>query len=211
MSQREEANASVSAETEPSTSPAEEPTPESEADQPDAAMDPLETPAPQTPFLDDAKVEKRPLGAFADESQELSDGSGGDTPATESPAPAEAMTPSLPPELDSHLVALEEQREVPEEDEPATEPAPAAAEPAAAPLMNQSIPQQYTAQATAHGMDSDVQPHPVFDTHDYHQPLLPAENKPKRGKAGLIILIFAIMLVLGAGLGYLAFTYGLFS
>ena len=70
--------------------------------------------------------------------------------------------------------------------------------------MAQSIPQQYHTPTEK----PDTEAHPVFDTKEYHQPLLPAHGK-KKSKSWLVVLIIVALLVVGAGLGYVAFMAGL--
>jgi hypothetical protein len=163
----------------------------------------------QTPFVTDAKVDKRPLGAFgAAESSTPAE----ETPAAESGPVAtdiDAQKPpeTTPPELQPDVVAVEaaadrefagegpiEQRGDDKQETPAQEKSG----------LSQSIPQQYKTPTEA----PDQTPHPVFDTQEYHQPLLPATSQ-KKGRSWLVVLIIVLLLAVGAGLGYFAFVAGL--
>lgn len=178
----------------------------------------------QTPFVTDAKVDKRPLGAFtpADEDAEA---------PVESPHAADAaqlvVSPEAPaPEFSSDINSVEaagvsqvESEDVPTREAPEpvatptveasvpVEPAPVAPEPAPSSTNDgvaQSIPQQYkTADVKK---DDDV--HSLFDTKEYHQPLLP-DGKKKSKKGVLIVVLLVVLLIIGAALGYVAYTVGI--
>lgn len=182
------------------------------------ADEPDETPAAEaeptgTPFVPDVKVDKRPLGGTAiqpsdEAASELSKLA--ETPAAV-PAPTDATMSSPVPT---------EEPKVPESTPPELQPDVVSVEAAAnrefAPDgkdietdsdtnkgMAQSIPQQYHTPSEK----PDNATHPVFDTDEYHQPLLPAHSKKKRG--WLIVVIILGLLVVGAALGYFAFMAGL--
>ena len=221
--------AAVSQESQPSTtSPDNEPIGEQ-------ASEPA-----QTPFVADAKVDKRPLGAFATQEDEMV----GQTPVELTPAPED--TPEFNPEVNSveatgvpqavdeatgltgetpkdedlstegHAEVLETQTAEPTPTSEETKPEVLAApeepkEPAkpvaaSAPIAGaQSIPQQYKT-AESHGEDDEQ--HPLFDTEEYHQPLL-TDGKKKSKKIVLIIVMLVILLILGGALGYIAYTMGI--
>ena len=221
--------AAVSQETQPSTaSPDNEPINEQ-------ASEPA-----QTPFVADAKVDKRPLGAFATQEDEMA----GQTPAELTPAPED--TPEFNPEVNSveatgvpqaedeatgltgetpkdedlstegHAEVLETQTAEPTPTSEETKPEvfaapeepkePAKPVAASAPIAGaQSIPQQYKT-AESHGEDDER--HPLFDTEEYHQPLL-TDGKKKSKKIVLIIVMLVILLILGGALGYIAYTMGI--
>ena len=160
--------------------------------------------AGETPFLPDAKVEKRPLGGPAMDMAES------ETAPSDEQLPPEA---ELPPALQSEVVAVESddlpdddeteeqkpEKEVPKEEvrvEKKEAPAPSTG-------LSQSIPQQYHSAAET----TDETPRPVFDTDQYHQPLIPAHAGKKSGPWLFIFLILALLLV-GAGLGYFAYVSG---
>lgn len=84
-----------------------------------------------SPFLDDAKVEKRPLGGFSNESpvepiksDDKGDAEGGKDGEEAQPETAPAEPIELPPELDKDLVAIESG--VAPDEAPAIEPSPTA-------------------------------------------------------------------------------------
>ena len=181
--------------------------------------------AGETPFLPDAKVEKRPLGGPAPELATV-DESAPDLATQESDEqlPPEA---DLPPALQSEVVAVEsddlpeeEETDVSDKEAEPAEPKKEAAKPveakpekvepkevkkpeASTSGLNSSIPQQYHSVAEA----ADETPRPVFDTDQYHQPLIAAHSGKKSGPWLFIFLILALLLV-GAGLGYFAYVSG---
>ncbi len=206
----------------------------SESDaEPVADIEPADEPVvaepAQMPFVADAKVDKRPLGAFAAQEDETAD------PETAAPAvngeSAEEETPEFNVDVNSVESAGLSQDEPAEEvissepagtgptsqHETAAEMVPdEAAEPAeidrptppAAPLaagQAASIPQQYKT-AEAHKPNDEA--HPLFDVEEYHQPLL-TDGKKKSKKVVLIVVLLLILLVLGAALGYIAYTVGI--
>ncbi|HEX6258163.1 MAG TPA: hypothetical protein VFZ48_01640 [Candidatus Saccharimonadales bacterium] len=169
-----------------------------------------------SPFLSDAKVEKRPLGAFAP----------GDMPVQSPDMPTQAERPvvdaqkapeALPPELGQDLVAIEA-GEIKSDDRPDTPPAyppdepvqqpsvpqvPASPEKPPTPTVRQamaatataSIPQQYKVKPAP----EDTAPRSLFDADEYRQPLQPTTKK-KRG-AGTWITVILLLLLLGAAAG----------
>lgn len=184
----------------------------------------------QTPFVPDAKVDKRPLGAFATPEE---------TAPTEIEAPTASTVPSEEaPEFNSDVNSVEsaglshdESEEVaalgdagavaaPESDEvmPVVDTPPAGSEETpAAPVAEQpvsvppaagqsaSIPQQYK---TAETPQTEESTHPLFDSEEYHQPLLP-DGKKKSKKVVLIVILLIVLLLIGGGLGYIAYTMGI--
>lgn len=155
-----------------------------------------DTPA-TTPFVTDAKVDKRPLGAFgaveaaAATTEPLE-------PVVEKPIVDEQKNPEpTPPELQPDVVSVEAaaEREFTGNDAESHEKPTA--------HLSESIPQQYKTPAHT----PDATPHPVFDTQEYHQPLLPAHGQ-RKGHGWLVVLIIVLLLVIGAALGYFAFVAG---
>jgi hypothetical protein len=196
---------------------AEEPAKPDEASAPAA-----EASAPaEAPFLPDAKVEKRPLGGFAPDEPVPEDE--GSTQDDESQLPPET---SLPAALQSDVVAVEsdalpdplqglsigdEEKDEAHDEKPAEpeeKPEPETTEPVAVPKHNegpaQSIPQQYHAEPAK----ADEDPRPVFDTDQYHQPLI-AAHAGKKNHVWVFILLVAALLAIGGTLGYFAFMSGL--
>jgi hypothetical protein len=166
----------------------------------------------ETPFLADAKVEKRPLGAFSDTSTE--DESSQTEPIVEevpAPTPAPALPPK-PPVFEPSLEISEEaligssetsdtdptkltQLETPAVLVTVSDPTPVApqyVQPSKPGVT--SITQQYTEQKAKDEEPSGA----IFDTESYHQPL----SFPHKKKAGVkIVLWVCILLILGVGLG----------
>lgn len=198
-----------------------------------------------TPFIADAKVEKRPLGSPApaaeasseDENEPaLAEPATTDESATDgsavqpeqaSPAVQEAAPAVLPEELQSDLMAIEsdqatapaEPKDEPKEEvpapvsetlpeaepetAPASEPvaaAPVAAAPAATIAVAGSIPQQYKEQPSSGDQTTGA----IYDTEAYHQPL---EHPVKKKASWLWMVWVAILLILGAGGGALAYLF----
>ena len=197
------------------------------------APTPAATAPAETPFIPDAKVEKRPLGGISPDPKVPSDETL--APMTDE-LPAETEDIQLPPETDlppalqSDVVAVEsdvvdidveaaapeavaevEKSDAPEpatKEEKSVEPA-TEVKPQESPVDTntgpaQSIPQQYRSETAT----TDETPRPVFDTEQYHQPLIPAHAGPKH-HTGLFILLILALLLVGAGLGYFAFVSGI--
>ena len=143
-----------------------------------------------TPFIDDARVEKRPLGAFGeseiastvDESagEVLDEGapSDGDTPAAGTDDLPEAHDDvqavpavSLPRELQPDIVQVEAVQD------------------------EAGLPEEMAAAG-----------HPLFDTSTYHEPVA---AKPKKTSGRVLwVLGFLLCLAIGGGAGYVMFTSG---
>ncbi len=170
-----------------------------------------------TPFVEGAQVEKRPLGAFAgNESLDDTATEPGvntettDTTVDESPAATDELSDKTIPETQTQpeLVA----------DDTAEQTMPSQAietqsinDDYSLPSMPdegvaQSIPQQYKADNSF----SNDEEHAVFDTTQYHQPLLPPA-KPSHGRKALMytLLVF-LMLAIGSAAGYAIFVLKLF-
>lgn len=161
--------------------PKPEPAPVVEESQEEAPAQPLES-----PFLSDAKVEKRPLGAFSanDEPDEL--------PLIEEPE----ETPLLDAPDEVELLEAENYTppavEVTEEKTPEPTPAPA-------PIVEEhqgptSITQQYKEQPSTADQPSGA----IYDTEAYHQPLIHA---PRKKSGALVIVWIAALILVGAGAG----------
>lgn len=176
-----------------------------------------------SPFLSDAKVEKRPLGVASDVS--VSDDEPGRAPvlgvfAEETitnadpedqlpPEPINVAQP-LPAELQGDLIAIEsDNTNFASLEEPATEAAavadtPAATtstepQPAAAPTGPTSIQQQYKESAATGDQTNGA----IYDTEAYHQPLA----HPIKKKSGWMWVIWVLLLlIVGAG-GAVALYY----
>lgn len=161
-----------------------------------------------SPFLPDAKVEKRPLGGAAitstgselmveDENAQL-------------PALPKDVEPTLPEELHGDIVSIaadnsttdpskhlthEPETEMPakKETEPAKKPAVTVTE-AITPAGPTSIPQQYKEEPSS----GDQKNGAIYDTDSYHQPL----SHPAKKKSGWgWVLWILVILIVGAGGG----------
>jgi hypothetical protein len=152
-----------------------------------------------TPFVN-AKVEKRPLGAFAGASQPeqttVEPEEPGETPkdaSKEEKSEAAAINvPAPPKELNPELVAVESS-------EPEFTPgSPEAKKTSMSDLRQMSIPPQYKS-ADAEPSKED---RPIFDTKTYHPPLQPVAKVHKGGggsRAGMLLTLILIILLVAAG------------
>ena len=177
-----------------------------------------------SPFLPDAQVEKRPLGAPAPTSS-LDDAlaalnlSGDEQPQESEAAPepveepetteASALAPETLPLAESPELEVSEERLVgareTSDTDPTTTPAPVSqTAPAVAqeptPVVQPSIQQQYTERAPAEQQTSGA----IYDTESYHQPL--AHPEKKRG-SWVVVLWIVGLIVLGGGLGAAAYFF----
>lgn len=205
-----------------------------ESSSPDTLEDSLNTPVGpwtkplESPFLADAKVEKRPLGGLAPElTQELLDApeeelklEAPDEPLLEAsyPDPIDFATQSttVPEEVEATDTVTLETAELEPTPEPVIEEAvvqevetsvaeqeptskPTETQEAEAPAGPASITQQYTEQPSANQHSGSI-----YDTENYHQPL--AHNAKKRSGAWVILWIF-LLVILGAGAGVAFYFY----
>ncbi|HKX73498.1 MAG TPA: hypothetical protein VJM32_05765 [Candidatus Saccharimonadales bacterium] len=149
-----------------------------------------------TPFVN-AKVEKRPLGAYSDAAPTPATAPQA-APAPEVPTPEERAeaasieTPAAPEELNPEIVAVES-ADVDYSQAHNEQEAPLNT------LRQMAIPQQYHAGEKK----SSKHDRPIFDTKDYHPPLQPvATAKHHTGsKAGAILTLILIILLVAAGVG----------
>ena len=180
----------------------------------DDVMPPLES-----PFIPDAKVEKRPLGAFTDEPVAPAV----DTASTETPASEPDIdlstnvedTPSnetpMPAELQNDLLSIESNEdtaEVPTPEQPKIlEPTPTLALPpqsaqsssaeAMAPI---AITQQYVEQPST----GDKPAGSIFDVDNLHKPIA----HPKKKKSGWLMIVWIVLLIIfGIGAGVAFYFY----
>lgn len=178
-----------------------------------------------SPFLADAKVEKRPLGTPAPElynpaQYDVEAVDVTNEPEADEPAPVEQVPKmELPEELQGDVMAIESSVsdatpttgdaspivETVQSQKETQEPKLAAASVAAAPSVSLatgtgSIPQQYREEPST----SDQTTGSIYDTASYHQPL----EHPAKKKAGWLWVIWVlVLLILGAGGGALAYLY----
>lgn len=167
-----------------------------------------EKPAPTSPFLPEAKVEKRPLGAFSGFS-------------AKPPEQPDTAIPADAPELKSDDELTPEPNGVFKEPDAAKAPtmhdAPKEKAPAkdehktdtAKPDMQaqamMSIPKQYHTKEKP----ADTAKRPVFDTKEYHPPLLEAAVHEHRGGSSMwskLFIALATLVLLGVA-GYFAYLY----
>lgn len=155
-----------------------------------------------SPFISGTEVEKRPLGAYTDPSSDgridssLSHDSEESTAGSEDDKEAPEASVSLPAELSSEVVSVE-----------SDDPTLGGAENDTPPTDNMSLGlQSITQQYRTEQLENDAEPHPVFDTQQYHQPLTPPE-KPRTGRKIIKYVLFVIfMLALGAAIGYIVWV-----
>lgn len=165
-----------------------------------------------SPFLPDAKVEKRPLGGFATDSSVESEAAPVNETVPEAPsapvAPTEPVV--LPEELQGDLMAIESSQAdttgpaavaasgaAPQ---PAPTPKRVDTAPRQQPAGPASIPQQYKESPNT----GDATNGAIYDTDAYHQPLQhPVQKKP----SWLWIVWIAGLLIIGAGGGAVAYLF----
>lgn len=162
-----------------------------------------DTPSPlESPFLSDAKVEKRPLGAFSNETSEppmsvtppsetakpeTFEDTADEKPGNKSDHPIGTDTP-LPAELQDNLLSIEANEDT-ESKKDETPPIPTVVTPVGA----TSIQTQYTEQPSTGDQPTGA----VFDTDAYKKPIA----RPKKKSGWLIVLWIFLLLVVGAGVG----------
>lgn len=176
-----------------------------------------------SPFLSDAKVEKRPLGAFSDDQTPAQPVQPIATPPSNVPLdrPNEAITPNdrpietdtpLPAELQDDLLSIESDSTTTQPEKPVvvnnpiiTNQSPVV-NPTVIPTTPVSMPAP-TAMPTATSITQQYKEQPstgeqkngaIYDTNAYNKPMA----TPKKKKAGLMWAIWiAIFLVIGAAAG----------
>lgn len=158
----------------------------------------------ESPFISGAKVEKRPLGAFSNESAstvELTPSGEVEEKAADATisSSSEQMNSAMPEELQSDLLKIESGNS--EADITTTESAPVEA-PAfeSNPAGPTSIIQQYKEQSAA----TDQKTSPIYDTNVYHKPLT-VDGKKKSGWMWIIWIV--LLLVVGIGAGIVTYFY----
>jgi hypothetical protein len=160
----------------------------------------------ESPFLSDAKVEKRPLGAFSLPESDmplLEDFN--DTPADDVTTQQElsAVETEVVSEKDEEVLLLEADNEAEDAGlvtpsvEPAAEPVPepiiATVTPEPSPIGPTSITQQYQEQPTTAAEPTGA----IYDTEAYHQPLA----HTKKSSSFLVIIWIVTLIIVGGGIG----------
>lgn len=158
-----------------------------------------------SPFLSDAKVEKRPLGSpisFAN----VDDATTSEDESAQLPAETKDIEPALPDELHSDLLAIEagavqhsedeskERMQTPRELKKVEEPPTPQSVSKSDYTGLASIPQQYKEEPVAIKPESGS----IYDTDTYHQPLA----HPAKKKSGWLVVVWILLiLIVGAGAG----------
>lgn len=182
-----------------------------------------------TPFLDNAKVKKRPLGGANPDTPTPSDGKKDEAPKSTTETSAEPVV--LPPELDKNLVAIES-GEAPETPQASAKPPEATEEtttpqepvniekdkkPSAkdqkeevaqllASASSGSIPDQYKRENRSHELHA---PHPLFNFEHYDSSSAKAAKGPKSTASTIFQWIFIVigLLLLGGSIGAAVFVF----
>lgn len=203
------------------TEPAAEVQPEPTIKEEPAAVTPLDS-----PFLTDAQVEKRPLGAFSDTTPalDLSDAlkeeelgvvpvEVEDEVAVEPVAPVEAEVSQTSPVQAEDVTDLEVSEEAligstetadtsssAQPEEAPEVPAQSFDIPASTTLATASIPQQYK----EHPADDNQPSGAIYDTEAYHQPLA----HPQKKSSGWLVVLWVLgLILLGGGIGALLYFF----
>lgn len=161
-----------------------------------------------SPFLPDAKVEKRPLGEPVPLQEPESQTTVSDSPPLNQPEPiteaaATVATVTLPEDRNKDIIALELSTTMPKPQSTLESDTP---KPSTTPVMpgGGSIPQQYSEQPST----SDQTNGSIYDTQNYHQAVESAAPKKKSSLLKLIILILALVIIGAmAGAAYFYFTH----
>ena len=161
-------------------------------------IQPESYPAPAvSPFLAEAKVQKRPLGAYSSyNAPEISE------PETTEPA-EQAAQKSQPSSEQSQQPDGEQEDDQPLSGPATSEPNTDLPESDVRATTMMSIPQQY--KAPDHPVDSATRP--VFDTEEYHPPLLEATTHRKSSSMWSKLFIALLILVVLVVAGYFIFMY----
>ncbi len=161
----------------------------------------LEPSDAQSPFLAEAKVEKRPLGAFSSFRPQP------EQKPVDEPEP-QPVEDELTPEADGTFTEPEAPAEPPEKPPTALEAHDAEPEKPGRPDMHSaammSIPKQYHTEAKS----TDKTVRPIFDTKEYHPPLLDATAPEHHGGSmwSKLFIALVVLVLLGVA-GYFAYIY----
>lgn len=152
----------------------------------------------ESPFIQGHEVEKRPLGAFAETTDQKTSSSLGTVDASldyeehAMTVEQETAVQEVPDELTPEVVSVEsdERNDVSGGNEQYEEEQSAVLE-----GMATSISPQYQ---PTESQEVDEASHPVFDTSEYHRPLTPPAKKSHTGLIVLLTILIAGALVFGA-------------
>jgi hypothetical protein len=163
------------------------------------------SPAPEpitTPFLNDAQVEKRPLGAFGDTDATPISVNTGDT-AVSTTASDETLSQVETPGVPAAGVTNDTTQTAP------TVPLPRELQPDVVQVETIQDDTQMPETAAIDTKTADVsEGHPLFDTSTYHEPTAAKQGKKTPGWVLWLIGLLAC-LAIGGGVGYFLFTAGL--
>lgn len=162
-----------------------------------------------SPFLPDAKPEKRPLGALATAEEASDDTKDAPSTTAELPQP-EAANVALPAELHGSVVAIESEStgqsvseaqtpvadtETPKKDEPQQQSTDVPA--------GGTIPQQYKEQPNT----GDQTNGSIYDTANYHTAIEAHATGGKKNSVLKMVIWGVLLLILGAGVGAAVFMF----
>jgi len=168
--------------------------------EPSAWPDPIDVPngpAPlESPFLADAKVEKRPLGGSDQPLEPVID-----FQVETEPQPEPEIMPEPIAELTPEPILEPAPKPAPE---PEPEPAPYVTETVDATPVGDGLPTSITQQYTEQPSTTEQPSGAIFDTEAYHQALVP----PQKKKSGLLVVLWIVgLIILGAGLGAVMYFF----
>lgn len=170
------------------------------------ALDEPNSEAPlSSPFITDAKVEKRPLGGYQSDVPLPADGSAVNVANEEDLSVQSPVELNLPAELGADVMAVEAAQT--ESEEPnhivipteASQPEAAADQTESADQSSGSIPQQYREEPSSDTGETGA----IYDTATYHKPL----EHPAVKKSGWSVVLWILGLILLGGAGGVAFFY----
>jgi hypothetical protein len=148
----------------------------------------IETPPTESPFLSDAKVEKRPLGAFSNDAPTAINAPEimPDQPSADAPLPAELDDALLM--LDTHSTDSPEPPKLLEAVSEGRLSAPT--------VINQQYNDKSNSDDTSNGA--------IFDASSYHRPMV----RPTKKKSGWLWVVWIILLLIaGVGAGVAAYYF----
>jgi hypothetical protein len=169
-------------------------------------MPPLES-----PFITDAKVEKRPLGAFTNDSATPeADAIAPETPKAEPDIDLSTNvedTPNnetpMPAELQDNLLSIESNEDTADAT-PTEPPTPTLALPTHSSAIETTAPVAITQQYVEQPSTGDKPAGSIFDVDNYHKPIA----HPKKNKSGWLMIVWIVLLIIfGIGAGAAFYFY----